>query len=65
MAKSSSIYTRTEPGLKEQAEAILSYSTLSDEQFNAEIEKGFASLSAGKITSSAQVRDKMQRQYTL
>lgn len=101
MSKSSSIYTRVEPELKEQAEQILSklgipvanainlflhqvvlqkgipfdvklpksipldHSTLSEEEFNAEIEKGFASLSAGKIVPAAQVREKMQRQFNV
>ena len=99
MSKSSSIYTRVEPEIKEQAERILSrlgipmanavnlflyqivlrkgipfsvslpqntplnYSTLSTEQFSAEIEKGFISLDEGRVVSSEQVREKMQRQY--
>ena len=99
MPKSSSIYTRVEPEIKEQVEQVLSklgipvanainlflhqvalqkgipfdiklpqnaplnYATLSQEQFNAEIEKGFASLNAGKIVSSKQVRENMKRQY--
>ena len=99
MSKTSSIYTRVEPEIKEQAEQILSqlgipvanavnmflhqvvlrkgipfsiilpqnapldYSTLTTEQFNAEIEKGFASLDAGKVVPAEKVRDKMQRQY--
>ncbi len=97
MSKTSSIYTRVEPAIKEKAEQILSklgipmanavnlflhqivlrkgipfeitlpqnapldYSDLTPEQFNAEIEKGFASLDAGKVLSSEQVREKMQR----
>ena len=101
MAKSSSIYTRVKPDIKEQAEQVLSrlgipvanavnlflhqvvlqqgipfdlklpknaplnYAALSEEQFHAEIEKGFASLSAGKIVPPAQVKEKMQRQYSV
>ena len=101
MAKSSSIYTRVEPKIKEQAEQVLSqlgipvanainlflhqvvlqqgipfdvklpqsmpvdYSALTEEQFNAKIEKGFASLNAGKIVPSAQVRENMQRQQNV
>ena len=101
MSKTSSIYTRVEPHIKEQAEQILlklgipmenavnlflyqivlrkgipfdvclpqkaplDYSTMSDEQFNTEIEKGFASLFDGNVASSEQVKDKMQRQYQL
>ena len=99
MPKSSSVYTRVEPELKEQVEQVLSqlgipmanainlflhqivlqkgipfdvklpqrmpldYFALSEEQFDVEIEKGFASLSAGKIVPANQVREKMQRQY--
>jgi len=101
MPKSSSIYTRVEPELKEQVEQVLSklgipvanainlflhqivlqngipfevklprnklldYSMLSQEQFNAEIEKGLASLSKGNVVPSKQVREKMQKQYKL
>ena len=97
MSKSSSIYTRVEPEIKEQVEQILSnlgipvsnainlflhqivlrkgipfdvtmpqivpldYSTLSSEQFDAEIEKGIVSAEAGRVVSSKQVREKMQR----
>jgi len=99
MPKSSSVYTRVEPEIKEQVEQVLSqlgipmanainlffhqivlqkglpfdvklpqrvpldYSTLSKEQFDAEIEKGFTSLNAGKVVSAKQVRQKMKRQY--
>ena len=99
MPKSSSVYTRVEPELKEQVEQILSRlgipmanainlflnqivlqkgipfdvklprtapldcSAMSPEQFDAEIEKGFASLNAGKTVSASQVREKIQRQY--
>ena len=99
MPKSSNVYTRVEPEIKEQAEQVLSelgipmanainlflrqvvlqkgipfevklpqkklldYSALSQEQFNAEIEKGIASFNAGKIIPAKQVREKMKRQY--
>jgi len=46
-----------------QQRRVLDYSALTKEQFDTEIEKGMASLSAGKVTSSADVRSKMQRQY--
>lgn len=101
MPKSSSIYTRVEPELKEQVEQVLSqlgipvanainlflhqivlqkgipfdvklpkkelpdYSTLSKEQFDAEIEKGIVSLSKSNVIPSKQVREKMQRQYNI
>ena len=99
MSKTSSIYTRVEPEIKEQAEQILSqlgipvanainlflrqivlrkgipfdvslpsnlpahYAALPTEQFNAEIQKGFDSLEAGRTVSAEQVREKMRRQY--
>ena len=101
MSKTSSIYTRVEPEIKEQVEQILAklgiplanainiylhqivlqkgipfvvslpqrfpidYSSLSPEQFNTEIEKGFSNLKEGIVTSSKQVREKMQRQYKI
>ena len=100
MSKSSSIYTRVEPELKEQVEQVLSklgipmanainlflhqivlqdgipfevklpkkkvmdYSTLSREQFDAEIEKGISELNAGQTVPSKQVRENIQRKYT-
>jgi len=99
MPKSSSVYTRVEPELKEQVEQVLSklgipmanainlflhqivlqkgipfdvkipqrmpldYSVLSQKQFDVEMEKGIASLNAGKTIPAEQVREKMQRQY--
>ena len=99
MSKSSSVYTRVEPELKEQAEQVLAklglpmanainlflrqvvlqkgipfdiklpqrtpldYSALSREQFDAEIEKGIASLDAGKTIPAKQVRERLQGQY--
>ena len=101
MSKSTSVYTRVEPEIKEQVEQVLSrlglpmanainlflhqivlqkgipfdlklpqrelleYSTLSKERFDAEMEKGIASLKAGKITPAKKVREKMQWQYNL
>ena len=100
MSKSSSVYTRVEPELKEQVEQVLSklgipmanainlflhqivlrkgipfdvtlpqrmpldYSSLTQEQFDAEIEKGFVSMREGRTTPAKEVREKMQRQYT-
>jgi DNA-damage-inducible protein J len=99
MSKTSSVYTRVEPEVKEQAEQVLSqlgipmanainlflhqvilrkgipfdvslpkappldFSALSAEQFNAEMEKGFASFEAGRTVSSAQVREAMREKY--
>ena len=101
MPKTSSIYTRVEPEIKEQAEQILStlgipmanavnlflhqvvlkkgipfdvsipqspvpdYFSLTKEQFNTEIEKGFEDLKSGRVTSAIQVREEMQRQYEI
>jgi len=99
MARTSNIYARIEPELKEQAESVLdqlgipmsnaiglflrqvvlqrgipfdmklpqnrplSIGGLTDEQFNAEIEKGLADLTAGKVVSAESVADRMQRDY--
>jgi len=43
----------------------LDYSSITREQFDAEIDKGMTSLGAGKVTPSADVRNKMQRQYSV
>jgi len=99
MARTSNIYARIEPELKEQAESVLdqlgipmsnaiglflrqvvlqrgipfdmklpqnrplSIGGLTDEQFNAEIEKGLADLTTGKVVSAESVADRMQRDY--
>lgn len=101
MPKTSSIYTRVEPEIKEQAEQILSrlgipvanavnlflhqvvlqkgipfpvslpqnvpldYSSLTDERFDAEIQKGFDCLEAERVVTSKQVREKMRQQYSV
>ena len=39
----------------------LDYSAMTREQFDAEMEKGIASINAGRITSAEQVREEMQR----
>ena len=101
MSKSSSVYTRVEPELKEQVEQVLAalgipmanainlflhqivlhkgipfdvkipqklpldYSALTQEQFNAEIERGISSLNANNVITASQVREKMQRKYDL
>lgn len=93
MARTSNIFARVEPEIKEQAEQVLeqlgipmsnaiglflrqviiqrgipfelklpqikplSIGTLSEEQFNAEIEKGFADLSEGKLIAAQDVAD--------
>ncbi|MCL2655456.1 MAG: hypothetical protein FWD65_07185 [Coriobacteriia bacterium] len=41
----------------------MQYSSLSPEQFDAEIEKGFEDLRAGRVVSSDQVRATMQERY--
>lgn len=99
MPKSTSVFTRVEPELKEQAERVLSQlgipmanainlylrqivlhqgipfavklphnkpldiSALSPEQLDAEIQKGFDDLNDGRVTSSKQVHEEMQRLY--
>ena len=51
--KSTKLYERTEPDLKEQVEEILpaltlNIYTLSDEQINAELGKGYADMQYGR-----------------
>lgn len=99
MARTSNIFARIEPEIKEQAEQVLEQlgipmsnaiglflrqvvlqrgmpfdvklpksnplvvGSLSEAQFNTEIEKGFADLTAGKVTSAEKVADKMRRDF--
>ena len=101
MARTSNIFARVEPEIKEQAELVLeqlgipmsnaiglflrqvvlqrgipfelklpqskplSVSTLTEEQFNAEIEKGLADLTAGRVVSAESVADRMRRDYRI
>ncbi|MEA4923807.1 MAG: type II toxin-antitoxin system RelB/DinJ family antitoxin [Syntrophomonadaceae bacterium] len=101
MARTSNIFARVEPEVKEQAELVLeqlgipmsnaiglflrqvvlqrgipfelklpqikplSVGTLTEEQFNAEIEKGLADLTAGKVTSAENVADRMRQNYKI
>lgn len=101
MARTSNIFARVEPEVKEQAELVLeqlgipmsnaiglflrqvvlqrgipfelklpknnplSATTLSEEQFNAEIEKGLADLTAGRVLSAEDVADRMRRDYKI
>jgi antitoxin component of RelBE/YafQ-DinJ toxin-antitoxin module len=41
----------------------LDYSMLSPEQFDFEIEKGFASIAEGRFSSAKEVREKTRRLY--
>lgn len=97
MAKTSNIFARVEPEIKEQAELVLeqlgipmsnaiglflrqvvlqrgipfelklpqskplSVGTLTEEQFNAEIEKGLADLTAGKVVSAENIANRMRQ----
>jgi DNA-damage-inducible protein J len=99
MARTSNVFARVEPEIKEQAEKVLdqlgipmsnaiglflrqvvlqrgipfdmklpqnqplSVGRLSEEQFNAEIEKGLADLAGGKVVSADSVADRMHRDY--
>ena len=99
MPKSSSVFSRVEPELKEQAEEVLSqlgipmanainlflrqivlrrgipfdvrlphnaphnFYAIPPEQLDAEIQKGFDDLDAGRVVSSGQVRAEMQSRY--
>lgn len=99
MARTSNIFARVEPEIKEQAEQVLEQlgipmsnaiglflrqvvmqrgipfdiklpqnkpldtSSLNEEQFNAEIEKGFTDLTAGRVVPAESVADRMRRDY--
>ena len=49
--------------VKLPAKVPLEYESLSREQIDAEFEKGDADLEAGRVISSSQVREKVQRKY--
>lgn len=99
MAKTSNIFARVEPEIKEQAEQVLNqlgipmsnaisiflrqvvyqrgipfemklpqnqpwaYESLTEKQFNAEIEKGLADLNTGNVVSAKSVAEKMHQDY--
>lgn len=99
MAKTSNLYARIEPDVKEQAETILTalgipvsnainmfykqiilqrgipfemklpanrvpdMSQLTSEQFNAELEKGYADIAAGRTKPASEVFDSIRRDY--
>jgi DNA-damage-inducible protein J len=99
MARTSNIFARIEPEIKEQAEQVLEQlgipmsnaiglflrqvvlqrgipfdmklpksnplvvGSLSEAQFNAEIEKGLSDLTAGKIASAEKVAERMRRDF--
>jgi DNA-damage-inducible protein J len=101
MTRTSNIFVRVEPEIKEQAEQVLNqlgipmsnavglflrqvilhrgipfdvslpknkpiaFSTLNDEQFNSEIEKGLADLAVGKVTPADRVAERMRRDYNI
>ncbi|MDD4169226.1 MAG: type II toxin-antitoxin system RelB/DinJ family antitoxin [Desulfotomaculaceae bacterium] len=101
MARTSNIFARVEPEVKEQAEFVLeqlgipmsnaiglflrqvvlqrgipfevrlpqsrplSLGTLTEEQFNAEIEKGLADLKLGRVVSAEKVADRMRQDYKI
>ena len=101
MARTSNIFARVEPKIKEQAELVLeqlgipmsnaiglflrqvvlqrgipfelklpqskplSVGTLTEEQFNAEIEKGLADLTAGRVVSAENVAERMRLDYRI
>jgi DNA-damage-inducible protein J len=101
LAKTSNIFARVEPEIKEQAERVLdklgipmsnaiglflhqvvlqrgipfeiklpdgeplSIGMLSEEQFNAEIEKGLTDLAEGKVISADRVAEKIRRDYEI
>lgn len=99
MARTSNVFARVEPEIKEQAEQVLDrlgipmsnavgmflrqvvlqrgipfdvklpqetplvYSSLTKEQFDAEIEKGMADIREGKVYSADAIESEMKRNY--
>lgn len=99
MARTSNIFARIEPEIKEQAEQVLEqlgipmsnaigiflrqvvlqrglpfdvklpsnnpavFGCMSEDQFNAEIEKGLTDLTKGKVDSADRVAERMKRDY--
>ena len=99
MARTSNVFARVEPEIKQQAEHVLdqlgipmsnaiglflrqivmhrgipfeiklpenrllNYGEMTDEQFNAEIERGFAELAAERTSSAKDVAARMRRDY--
>jgi DNA-damage-inducible protein J len=99
MARTSNIFARVEPEIKQQAEKVLeqlgipmsnaigiflrqvvlqrglpfdmklpqtmplSIGAMSEEQFNAEIEKGLNDLTLGKVLPAEKIAERMQRDY--
>ncbi len=99
MARTSNIFARVEPEIKEQAEHVLeqlgipmssaiglflrqvvlqrgipfdvklpqtkplAIGSLSDEHFNAEIEKGLVDLTTGRVASTDRVAERMRQDY--
>ena len=101
MARTSNVFARVEPEVKEQAEKVLNQlgipmsnaiglflrqvvlqrgfpfdmklpadqplamGSLSEEQFNAEIEKGFRDLTAGKVIPADHLAEDLHRDYDI
>ena len=81
MAKSASVYARIDPVLKEQAETILKkglpfevrlpyekpvcMGALSEEELNAELEKGYADILAGRTKPAKQAFAEMRKDFNL
>ena len=72
MAKTTSVYARIDPELKEQAfEVRLPYErpvgidNLTEEELNAEIEKGYADMKAGRTKTLEQAIAEMRKDFNL
>ena len=73
-AKSANLYARIEPDVKEQAESILSalgipasnaINMLSEAELNAELEKGYADIKAGRTREASAVFADIRKDYDL
>lgn len=65
MAKTADLYARIEPDIKEQAESsnIVDANVLSDAEMNAELEKGYADMKAGRVKTVQAAFADIRKEY--
>ena len=68
MAKSANLYARIEPNVKSEAEAILSpidIGNMTQEEFNAEIQKGLDDITNGRVKPATEVFSGIRKKYNV
>ena len=70
MARTANIFTRVEPEVKDQTEAVLnqrviSFESMSKEQFDYQIQRGINSIENGRTYSADEVETEMSREFGL